>query len=97
MRLKERREKGDTARQQREEEILEHVARRNELIEVRCFSHCELLAHWMAVFQAARMNGITADNMDEKIRDALENEFLEDFTISPTTGEKKVVAYKDIQ
>ena len=43
------------------------------------------------------MNGITADNMDEKIRDALENEFLEDFTISPTTGEKKVVAYKDIQ
>ena len=50
MRLKERREKGDTARQQREEEILEHVARRNELIEVSVLSQCELLAHWMAVY-----------------------------------------------
>ena len=46
--------------------------------------------------QTARSNGITAENMDEKIREALENDILEDFIISPANGEKKLIKYKNI-
>ena len=47
--------------------------------------------------QTARSSCITADNMDEKIREALESENLEDFIMSPSTGEKKIITYKNIQ
>ena len=40
---------------------------------------------------------MTADNVDEKIREALSNEVLDDFIISPETGERRVTTHKNLQ
>ena len=44
------------------------------------------------------MKGVlTAENLDEKIKEALAEEMLEDFIISPDTGEKKSMTFRNFQ
>lgn len=38
--------------------------------------------------QKAMDDVVTMDNLEAKIQEALDNEVLEDFIISPTTGER---------
>lgn len=37
-----------------------------------------------------------AENLDKKIEEALANEVLEDFIISPNTGEKKTITFRNL-
>ena len=39
---------------------------------------------------------MTLDNLDQKIEEALENEVLEDFVITPDSGEQTTITFKSL-
>ena len=53
-----------------------------------------LVIFWL---QKATQNVVTSENLDEKIREALSNEVLDDFIISPDTGKKKTITFKNLK
>lgn len=46
--------------------------------------------------QKAMDDVVTMDNLEAKIQEALDNEVLEDFIISPTTGERVSKIFKSL-
>lgn len=46
--------------------------------------------------QYATKDIVMAENLDKKIEEALANEVLEDFIISPTSGEKKTITFRNL-
>lgn len=60
---------------------------------------CECYIHDVTTFttvQYATQDIVMADNLDKKIEEALANEVLEDFIISPNTGEKKTITFRNL-
>lgn len=46
--------------------------------------------------QKAMDDVVTMDNLEAKIQEAVDNEVLEDFIISPTTGERVSKIFKSL-
>lgn len=58
-------------------------------------SEAYTITHYFTV-QNATKDTVMAENLDRKIEEALANEVLEDFIISPNTGEKKTVTFRNL-
>ena len=54
-----------------------------------------MTAHHFTV-QNTTKDIVMVENLDKKIEEALANEVLEDFIISPNTGEKKTITFRSL-
>lgn len=94
----ERMAKEREAAEEKEQEILRIKREKGDAVrQLREEEMLERLTEKTEAVENARSDVITDDNIEEKIRVALEQEVCEDYVLVPDNGEMKSITYKNIE